>query len=237
MHISNEGFEILKVLCGSRAYGLNEESSDYDYHSVHLVFTERLLAIGPKISEATRVKDGEDVTSWEVKHCLELALQCNPTVLETFIAPEINCTEAGYEFRDLFPQIVTRDRVFHAFRGYAESQRQKAFYKESGTTPEEKRRKWKAATAYLRTLFHGAQLLTLGTYATMIPDTPFRDFLIDLRSAKDSPDWRTYERGVNQWAEHLERSMVEAREISRLPTEPDMDAINAFLLKWRKIYW
>ena len=38
---------ILKVLTGSRAYGLDTPESDYDYHGVYVTPTSELLAIGP----------------------------------------------------------------------------------------------------------------------------------------------------------------------------------------------
>ena len=65
MHVKNEGTQILKVLCGSRAYGLNDEDSDYDYHGVYVVPTSRLLVIDSRIKETQWVEgESEDNTAW-----------------------------------------------------------------------------------------------------------------------------------------------------------------------------
>ncbi|KKK55536.1 hypothetical protein LCGC14_3073540 [marine sediment metagenome] len=78
---------ILKVLTGSRAYGLETPESDFDFHGVYVTPTSQLLAIGPKPKESIWKEGDEDFQSWEIGRFLDLAVHCNPTVLETFVAP------------------------------------------------------------------------------------------------------------------------------------------------------
>ena len=229
MHVKNEGTQILKVLCGSRAYGLNDADSDYDYHGVYVVPTSRLLAIDSRIKETQWVEgESEDNTAWEIGHFLRLATHCNPTILETFVAPVKESTETGLELRKLFPYVLARKRVFDAFRGYAANQRKKMF---EPTSADKERRMQKAAIAYLRSLWHGTILLMNGTYMTQVsPD--WRKELMVIRNS-DKLD----KAHVIQLAEMLESNIEEAYQESSVPEEPDMDKVNEFLLRVRKENW
>jgi len=234
-HLKNEGTEILRVLCGSRAYGLEDETSDFDYHGVYVVPTSRLLSIGYRIKESTYF-DGEgsnqDNTAWELRHFLELALQCNPTVLETFVAPVKNATDLGRFLRTLFPYVLNKKRIYDAFRGYAHQQRLKMFDGTSMVKTENNyRRMRKAAIAYLRSLYHGEQLLRCGAYEPYIPDGEIRHFLRSLRQGEP----QIHE--VIEIAQTLEAAITTAYHLSELPTEPDLDRVNAFLLRVRQEMW
>lgn len=234
--VRKEGVEILRVLCGSRAYGLHDEDSDYDYHSVYVVPTSRLLMLGQGALKNTQWEEGgaEDNTGWELGHFLNLATHCNPTVLETFVAPVVRnadgtLDERGEQLRALFPYVLSRKRVLDAFRGYASNQRKKMFepYGE-----DKERRMRKAAVAYLRSLYHGQELLREGTYSPRIEDEVWWKRLRAIRSGEEARQGR-----VIDWAAELEAYIEYAYEHSKVQLEPDFDAVNGVLLQMRRENW
>lgn len=243
-HISNEGIEILRVLCGSRAYGLETDESDFDYHGVYVVPTSRLLSLGPKVKETAWIEgEDQDNTAWEIGHFLKLAINCNPTVLETFVAPimgtsneSVNMTYVpawlgrGQALRELFPYVLSRKRVYDSFRGYASNQRKKMFEPVGGTRGVD--REIKAAIAYLRSLYHGINLLNNGTYNPRIASPLLRDYLLALRKVV-----RVDYGSVVGIAQDLEAEITEAYIHSSMQQEPDIKHINDFLLQVRKDFW
>jgi Predicted nucleotidyltransferase. len=62
-----------------------------------------LLTLGTPHATTTWIEGKEDNTSWEIGHFLHLATKCNPTILETFLAPVVETTPWGDELRALFP--------------------------------------------------------------------------------------------------------------------------------------
>lgn len=232
--VTNEGYEILRVLCGSRAYGLNDENSDYDYHSVFVVPTSRLLRIDSPVRASSSVGDSEDNVAWELRHFLELSMKGNPTVLETFIAPREktdveSAWAVGSELRALFPAVLQRKAVYDAFRGYATSQMHKAKVRDTNN-----RRRVKASIAYLRTMYHGGVLLREGTYETMLPDI-WKTRLMYFKRMESFDD--KADAMFEMFSKELEETIVESFENSVIPLEADKSAINDFLLKVRKENW
>jgi predicted nucleotidyltransferase len=226
-----EKIEILRVLCGSRAYGLEDAESDFDYHGVFVVPTARLLSLGPKTPTTSWLEGrDEDNTAWEIGHFLGLAVHSNPTVLETFVAPVESATEDGLALRALFPAVVSKRAVYDSFRGYAANQRKKMF--EPGGGVQATDRMLKAAVSYLRSLYHGAELLRRGAYDPYIQDDSLRD---RLRAIKRSSNLSRAD--VIATAEALEGEMTAALATSPLPDVPDLAAVNAFLLDLRRRYW
>jgi len=227
--IRDNGIELLRVLCGSRAYGLADDDSDFDYHGVFAVPTSRILSIGQKIKETSWIEgESEDNTAWEVRHFLELALSCNPTVLETFVAPVVINTRWGADIRQLFHHVLSRRKVYDSFQGYAHNQRKKMFDPAGGVLAGE--RMWKFAVTYLRSLYHGTQLLRYGSYDLMLPDS----IRSDLRRVKIG-EVRKGE--VINAAEGLLEELTDAYLHSKIPEEPSVGPINDFLLALRKELW
>lgn len=230
--IEDAGKIILKVLCGSRAYGLEDSESDFDYHGVYVVPTSKLLSLGPRIRETAWI-EGEDMdnTGWELKHFLQMAVNCNPTVLETFVAPIDYSTEEGITLRTMFPFCLARKRIYDAFRGYASNQRKKMFEPTGGKLGGQ--RMAKAAIAYIRSLYHGTELLMRGTYNPRITNTELREFLLSLKSNPNDIPYGAVIDCAMDW----EQQIRWAFEQSTIPHEPNMEAINEFLLETRKRNW
>src|SRR5574343_184906 len=124
--------DILKVIVGSQAHGLANKNSDFDYRGVFVIPTSEMLKIGGENMQHTSWIEGkEDDTSWEVGKFLLMATKCNPTVLETFLAPTAGngskTTPYGEKLRALFPYIWNSEAVMKCFIGYGINQRKKFF--------------------------------------------------------------------------------------------------------------
>lgn len=238
---------ILKILTGSRAYGLHTPESDYDYHGVYVTPTSELLAVGANPRECSGEwyeSEKEDFQAWEIGHFLDLATRGNPTVLETFVAPVVISTPLGFELRGLLPFVLSKHKVYNAFRGYAKNQRAKLFNKpDDPTSDQPSKRTWKFAVQYLRVLMQGERLLRTGEFCTDMYAYQHRykswgigmmlawSCLVGVRDGQ-------YSLGkVIDWARVFEDIMKEAFLSSKLPDEPDMEKVNKFLLKVRKEIW
>jgi hypothetical protein len=235
--------QILKVLVGSRAHGLHNEDSDYDYRAVYVNATTEILRIGHKYHGNHWVEgEKEDQTAYEIGHFLKLVTKCNPTALEVLRAPvvdspkewvgsETNCFsevtteiyfDAGQELRDLFPYVWNPNDAFNAFVGYSSNQRKKMIEKKDNRGP-------KFACAYLRTLYHLEQLLETGDFTLEVKDEAKKKELLKIRSGD-------YTSGsVLDLAEaQIERCKILRDKSTQVP---DLDKVHEFLMKVRKHYW
>ena len=230
---------VLKVLTGSRAYGLEREGSDWDYHTVHVTPTSDLLKIGPVPKGHTWDESkAEDTQSWEIGHFLHLATKCNPTILETFVAPVHFATRPwGSMIRDLFPYVLNRKRVLDAFLGYAHNQRTKLFKKPDDPTKDQPSdRTWKFATQYLRVLMTGERLLLTGDLVVDMNTYGIAGSTIKFLCGVRDGDFSLGE--VVDQAATLEVRIKRAYETSKaVPESPDLDRVNEFLLEVRRASW
>ncbi len=227
---------ILKVLTGSRAYKLETPESDFDYHGVYVTPTSQLLAIGPKPKESIWKEGDEDFQSWELGHFLDLAVHCNPTVLETFVSTPVisSMTPTGYQLRALFESVLTRKRVYDAFLGYSHNQQKKMFNKpDSPTEAQPSPRAWKFAVQYLRILLQGERLLRTGEFVLDMTDytDDARSLLIDIKRGEFSMGF------VIDLADEFKKRLELALADSSVREAPDLDAVNEFLIGVRKEAW
>ncbi len=229
--------QILRVLVGSQAHGLATPESDYDYRGVFVNPTSEILRLGSKVKDTDWHEDFVDDTSWEIGHFLNLAIHCNPTILEVFLAPIpikkdeppvgghyfADASSEGMELRELFPIIWNSKGVFDSFTGYGFNQRKKFLDNKDN-------RAAKYAAAYLRTLYQGWELLTTGTFTIRIIDTPIGPRVRDWKDGKYSvgeviqicTDWQV---------------KVEEAYKNNPDKQTDMEKVNEFLLKIRKDNW
>ncbi|MHB8483852.1 MAG: nucleotidyltransferase domain-containing protein [Nitrospiria bacterium] len=229
--------QILKVVVGSRAHGLATPTSDFDYRGVFVNPTSEILSLKNNIKQTQWIEGKEDDVYWEIGHFLFLATKCNPTILETFLAPvktetgEENCyskegcmcMKEGLELRELFPYVWNSKGVRDAFIGYAFNQ-QKKFLEDKDN------RASKYAAAYLRTLYNAWELLSTGTFTVRISDTPIGQ---QVKRFKEG-DWSVGE--VMQSTSDWQKKVEEAYEKNPYK-QTDLEKIDEFLLKIRKAYW
>jgi predicted nucleotidyltransferase len=238
---------LFKVLVGSRAHGLSTEESDYDYRGVHLVQTSEFLVLGPAVELSHPLEGAREAdTSYELGHFLGMAAKCNPSALEVFRAPVVEDTELGRSLRALFPYLWGSEGVVKAYGGYARQQRY--LLRDSG---EEMRRR-KAATAHVRVLLQGMELLLTGdlhvkvqgAYActeaypcTEFPvdclvDEPWREYLVGVRNGA-----RTYEEVIECGSRLLEALEELGKAGPFAGKEIDFGPVNEFLLRVRRVYF
>jgi len=228
---------ILKCLVGSRAHGLHTKDSDHDYRGVYVESTKDVLSLGYKYKGSHWLEGKEDQTTYEIGHFLHLALRCNPTILEVFMAPKIpihtppdnpledlSLRKLSDELRGLFPYVWNPQDAFNAFTGYGLNQRKKMLDKK-----DDRPRKY--AVAYLRTLYNLWDLLHYGKFSLKVVDPAFKKELERIKYGTESFDMGH----IINLAECL---MAKTKSILSLcDHKADPEKVNDFLLKIRKDYF
>lgn len=220
--------QILKTIVGSQAHGLATKLSDYDFRGVFVIPTQEILKIGGEDLQHTSWIEGkEDDTSWEIGKFLLMATKCNPTVLETFLAPQVEVEGVekkwGVELRELFPHIWNSQYVKDAFIGYGINQRKKFFENKDHRAP-------KYATAYLRVLYNAYELLSTGTFSVNLQKTPVFEYCKAFKEGNYSPG-----EVINQcffWETELLKAYKQNPD-----KKTNIEPVNEFLLKVRKEFW
>ena len=212
--------QILKVLIGSRAHNTNNENSDYDYRSVHVVPTKELLSLNPPKGQSNwNINGNIDDTSYEIGKFLKLSVKCNPSILEIYGAPVIKSTGLGIELRELFPHIWNKAGVFNAFRGYGCNQRKK-FFEDKDTKAD------KYLAAWMRTLWQAIQLFNTGKIVVDFFGTSIYNDLLEIKSGH-------YKKADKlELIFSLERTLEQAYKDAP-DKETDLEKVNKFLLKVR----
>jgi hypothetical protein len=215
--------QLLKVIVGSRAHGLNDEKSDYDYRSVYIVPTTEILSIGYTYVGNNFIDGQKDNTAYEIGHFLHLALECNPTILEVFKAPDIQCSEFGAGLKKLFPYVWQPARAYLAFVGYGLDQRKKFLDKKDN-------RQDKYASAYIRTLLNLCELLETGDFNVRINDKNEKEELLKYKKGE-------YTSGliINRAEELTNRAETLLKKSNNL--QYNREFVNQYLLDLRKTFW
>lgn len=221
--------QILKVTVGSQAHGLATADSDFDYRGVFVVPTKEFFKVpSEKIPGTAWVEGNDDNTSWEIGHFLNLAIHCNPTILEAFLADQTPTRLTrdytfGDQLQDLFPHIWNSKDVYDAFRGYSKNQ-QKKFLDKKDTRPH------KYASAYLRVLYQGVQLLETGTFDVDFRGTPIYGTLVRWKN-------KNYDIGeVMSLTEEWEDRFAQAYAANP-DKEANLEPVNEYLLMIRERFW
>lgn len=221
---------ILKVVVGSQAHGLAGPKSDFDYRGVFVVPTSEILSLGNKKKINTNwIEGNDDDTSWEIGHFLNLAIHCNPTILETFLAPVKEIEPFGDELRNLFPFVWNSTDVMNAFIGYGLNQRKKFF-------EDKDKRASKYAVAYLRTLYQGWELLSTGKFTIRVADTEIGDQLKMWKAMDSHTILQEHSSKVIETCLQWEKKVRDAYK-KNPDKETNLAPINNFLLEVRKEYW
>jgi hypothetical protein len=168
---------ILKTLVGSRAHGLHNDDSDYDYRGVFVQSTSELLSLNNKVRTTNWIEGKEDNTSYELSHFLSLACRSNPAVLEVLVSPVIEETQEGRELRELFPYVWNSRDVFNSFYGYSHNQKKKFV-----DNKDDRAKKY--AVAAIRNMRLGIELLQNGTMTVLVGCSDLRRFLLAIRAGE-----------------------------------------------------
>lgn len=213
---------IHKSLVGSRAHGLHNDDSDYDYRGIYVLPTEKILSLGFNYKGTSWIDGDVDNTSYEIGHFLLLATKANPSVLEV-ITRDSNVYVSPYstQLMDLLPKLYDPKDAYNAFTGYSLNQRKKMLDDKEG-------RRLKFAVAYIRTLYNLIQLFSRGYFVLTHSDDEKR-VLTDIKKDKFSNG------DIINLAESL---VVKAKEmLPDVQNHKDLNAVNRFLINVRKDFF
>lgn len=218
-----EDTTIHKSLVGSRAHGLHNDYSDYDYRSIYVTPTKKILSLNHKYSGSSNIDGNQDNTSYEIGHFLQLATKANPSVLE-IITKDHNTITSEYssELLELVPYLYSPQDAFNAFTGFSRSQLRKF---QTDTKPISR---YKFAVAYIRTLYNLNSLLRYQQFALTVSDTDKHIF----RSMKNG---EFSDSEIRQHASGLVRSALDV--LPDIKDHKDLNKVNEFLLKIRRDFW
>ena len=215
-----ERHTILAVVVGSRAYGLDGPGSDHDRRGVYAAPTRSFW----RLDKPPAHVDGPaaEQFSWEIERFCTLALQANPTVLEVLWSPQVEAvTDCGRQLLAIRRAFLSR-RVADTYGRYAQDQldRVAARRARSGQTNH------KQAMHMIRLLHAGTHLLRTGE--VLVDVTHLRDRLLGVRRGEQA--WEN----VAAWAAELLADLADAAAGTRLPQQPDRDAVDRLLIAVRE---
>lgn len=210
---------ILKVVIGSRAYGLETEESDTDYRGVYLPPADlhwSLFGVPEQLEN-----DAAQECFWELQKFLTLALKANPNVFEVLYSPLVeHATPLGHELiamRDCFLSRV----AYQTFNGYVLSQ----FKKLQADLRNQGAVKWKHVMHLIRLLLSGICTLRHGYVPVRVEQ--HRDQLLAIKRGEMS--WEH----VEAWRLSLHSEFDRALTETTLPERPDYARANDFLIDAR----
>lgn len=112
---------IFKCLSGSRAYGTDIETSDFDYKGVYIQPDNDILGFNYK----EQVDVGKDEVYYEIRRFIQLLQTANPTVLEMLYTTPLNIHPVWNILLENRHQFLTKT-CLQSFGGYAVGQLKKA---------------------------------------------------------------------------------------------------------------
>lgn len=239
---------ILECVVGSTLHGtsVSDGLEDLDLMAVVLEDQPTFMGFQQKDTfvwrtkpEGVRSEAGDtDYAAYGLRKYLQLALKGNPTILLALFAPQSHTREitaAGRELRSLAPQIVSK-LAFGPFRGYMKQQRERLIGtrgQKNVTRPELIERygfDTKYAAHVVRLGYQGIELMETGNLLLPMP-TFEREMCVRIRTGGMPFDQ------VISLIEDLEGDLDIAHERSGLRDEPDVAAVEAWMLKTYSVYW
>lgn len=217
---------ILEGIVGSKAYGLDTETSDTDIKGIFVAKTsDRIGLFWNKHKETVRQTE-PDWEYHEVQKFMKLAMGGNPTVLELlFLDGYLKLEPMGkmlVDNRHLFLSNTVRDSYYE----YAYSQMHRLTTRDGTFGNGRNNRYEKHARHCYRLLYQGKQLLEEGK--------------LDVRVSQDVRE-ELFSLGKLSPTELVDKFKSEKEQFkaikSVLPDKPDAEGVNKLLLKIRKGYY
>jgi uncharacterized protein len=206
---------------GSRAFGLDDAGSDTDRRGIYLP-PARLhwsLAGLPEQIEDHAAQE----CYWELEKFLALALKANPTVLECLYSPLVeHATPLAEELRGLRERFLSK-HLYQTYNGYVLSQfrRLEQDLRTQGAV------RHKHAMHLIRLLLSGIGALQEGVLPVRVSE-PQRAQLLAIK--RGEMPWAE----VDAWRLALHREFDAAYAATALPEQPDVLAIDTFLIRARR---
>ncbi len=211
---------IYRCVVGSRAYGLDDETSDTDRRGIYLPPADLHWSLYG-LPEQIEHKD-EQECYWELQKFLVLALKANPNVLECLYTPLIEtATPLAEELLTLRPMFLSQ-LVYQTYNSYVISQ----FKKMEQDLRTKGAIKWKHAMHLIRLLLSGITVLKEGLVPVKVE--AYRTELLAIKHNQMA--WEE----VNRWRLSLHQDFDRAFAHTSLPERPNYEQANAFLIKARR---
>ncbi len=213
-------FIIYRCVIGSRAYGLDDDTSDTDRRGFYLPPARlhwSLAGLPEQIEDHTAQE-----TYWELEKFLRLALKANPNMLECLYTPLVeHATPLAEELRGMRDRFLSK-QLYQTYNGYVLSQfrRIEQDLRTHGAVRN------KHAMHLIRLLLSGIIALREGTIPVRVSE--HRTQLLAIKRGELS--WAE----VNAWRLALHQAFDAAYAVSALPEQPDSAAIDAFLTRARR---
>ncbi len=215
-------FVVLRVLLGSRAFGLATESSDEDRRGVFLPPADWHWSLTKPPEQAEFFSEGVEEVDWEIEKFVRLALQANPNILETLWSPVVlHIDETGEALRAVRTAFLSR-HLYRTYSGYVLSQ----FRLMKRGFATDRRYKPKYAMHLIRLLHSGIRAMRDGDIQVDVGE--HRDELLAIRRG-EVPFEQMEARALE-----LDRVFQEAFANTKLPEKPDTERANRFLIAARR---
>lgn len=216
-----ESHVLYRCVVGSRAYGLETDTSDTDRRGIYLAPADLQWSLfgAPEQFE----DNGTQSCYWELQKFLIMGLKANPNILECLYSPLVEkVTPLGQELLGMRESFLSQ-MIFQTFNGYAMSQ----FKKIEQDLRNAGEVRWKHAMHLLRLLLTGAASLRERRIPVRVQ--AHRDRLLAVKRGELS--WQE----VNAWRKDLHHDFTRALGETRLPERPDYEAANRFLIRARRV--
>lgn len=218
---------ILQGVVGSRAYNLATADSDEDRLGVYVEPATAFHGLHLPIDRAaSKVTTDPDIQLHEARKYAQLALRCNPTILELlWLEKHEDVSTAGAHLLGIRHSFLSAHRVREAYLGYATSQFQRLLNKGKFASKMRKREE-KHARHLMRLLHQGFMLYSTGKLPIWL----------------DEPEkFHEFGRRVEANPEVAEATMARYedlfdRTVSPLPLHPSYDEAEEWLLFCRRWY-
>jgi hypothetical protein len=212
-------FVQFQCIVGSKAYGLDHESSDVDRRGFYLPPADLhwSLAGVPEQLESDR-----EECFWEIEKFIRLGLKANPNILECLYSPLVEtCTPLAQDLIDMRGIFLSR-HIHRTYNSYVLSQ----FKKLEQDLRNEHVLRWKHVMHLIRLLLSGVVVLTHGFVPLRVDE--HREQLLAIR--RGEVPWEE----VEAWRLRLHHELDAALETTSLPEHPDYQRANDFLLRARR---
>jgi predicted nucleotidyltransferase len=218
--LSYNDYVIYHCITGSRAYGLDEDSSDTDRRGIYLPPADLHWSLYG-VPEQLENHDTQE-NYWELQKFLILALKANPNILECLYTPLVEYATPLAQTLLAQRHIFLSQLVYQTYNGYVTSQ----FRKLNHHLENYGDIKWKHAMHLIRLLLAGITILQEGFVPVSV--SQHRQQLLAIRRGELS--WEA----VNQWRLNLHKEFDAAFAVTSLPLRPDYEAANQFLITARR---